>query len=200
MANVKISALPSLSTMTDSAIMPVVSNDQTEKISGLALKNYFQTGLSNVAFSGDYSELSNLPEIPDSTGDLINNSGFITSSVVGNFSVTANIATGNITVAHNSNIANNLSVGGNISGNVLFTPSLPSDWGNSANTIVNVYTALNYLANAKADLSEAVTQLSTGSAFTLPGPFVNEAAAISAGVQVGSFYYDNGGTVRVVQA
>lgn len=218
MANVKISALPSASTMTDSAIVPVVDNGATEKITGIALKAYFQDGLSNVAFSGSYAELSgtptlanvatsgsyadltNTPEIPDATGDLINNSGFITDSVTGNFSVSANIATGNITVAHSSNVANNLSVGGNISGNVLFTPAIPGDWGNVANAIVNVYTALNYLANAKADLSTAVTELSTGNAFTLPGPYTNEAGAKAAGVQVGSFYYDNGGTVRVVQA
>ena len=41
MANVKISQLPSLSTMTDSAEIPVVSANTTYQITGANLQNYF---------------------------------------------------------------------------------------------------------------------------------------------------------------
>ena len=49
MANVKISQLPSLSTMTDASEIPVVSSGTTYKITGSTLEVYF-TG--NVEFSG----------------------------------------------------------------------------------------------------------------------------------------------------
>ena len=39
-------------------------------------------GLSNVATSGSYNDLSNTPTIPSKTSDLTNDSGFITSSSV----------------------------------------------------------------------------------------------------------------------
>ena len=39
-------------------------------------------GLSDVASSGSYTDLTNKPSIPDSTSDLTNDSGFITSSAI----------------------------------------------------------------------------------------------------------------------
>ena len=42
-----------------------------------------------------------------------------------------------------------------------------------------------------------IQNIQDGSGWTLPGPYVNEAAAASGGVQIGQAYYDNGGTVRV---
>ena len=41
MAEVKISALSALNTMTDAAVMPVVEGCATKKITGANLKNYF---------------------------------------------------------------------------------------------------------------------------------------------------------------
>jgi hypothetical protein len=41
MANVKISALTSLTTMTDATVVPVVESATTKKITGANLKNYF---------------------------------------------------------------------------------------------------------------------------------------------------------------
>lgn len=109
----------------------------------------------------------------------------------------ANVAS-YLTIYGGNILAGNASVTGNVIGNVTFSPSIPSDWGNTSATIVNVYTALNYLANAKADLDAQVVALSSGAGFSIPGPFVNQAAAVSAGIAVGEIYYDNGGTVRVV--
>jgi|688.fasta_scaffold963088_1 hypothetical protein len=42
MANVKISALTALSTMTDATVVPVVESATTKKITGANLKNYFK--------------------------------------------------------------------------------------------------------------------------------------------------------------
>jgi len=145
--NVKISDLPSVATMTDSTIVPVVSSGNTQKIDGSSIKLYVNDGLANVAFTGEYSDLAN---VPDAAG-------------------------------------------------ISYTETSPADWGNASGNIDNVGEALDYLANAKADLATQVVALTEGTGFAIPGPFVNEAAALAAGVQVGEIYYDNGGTVRVVQ-
>ena len=73
-------------------------------------------------------------------------------------------------------------------GNVTYTQTIPGDW---TGNVANVQVALDQLANT-------VTNLELGRGFTIPGPYVNQAAAVSAGVGVGQIYYDNGGTVRVV--
>lgn len=47
-------------------------------------------GLSDVASSGSYTDLTNKPTIPDSTSDLTNDSGFITSSAISGKEDTSN--------------------------------------------------------------------------------------------------------------
>jgi len=178
--NVKISQLPIAATMTDSTIVPVVASGNTQQIDGSAMKIYFTDELSNVAFSGEYSDIANTPT---ALSEFSNDTNFITSATANVISV--NSKTGTVSLD---------------AGDVPFVESVPGDWGNAAANIDNVGEALDYLANAKADLETFTQELSTGNFFQLPGPYVNEAAAIAAGVQVGSFYYDNGGTVRVVQA
>lgn len=54
----------------------LTSNDFTD-----TYKNAID-GLSDVASSGSYTDLTNKPDIPDSTSDLTNDSGFITSSAI----------------------------------------------------------------------------------------------------------------------
>jgi hypothetical protein len=49
MASTKISQLPSLSTMSDSAIIPVVDSGVTKTITGLVLKAYPMTTAANIA-------------------------------------------------------------------------------------------------------------------------------------------------------
>ena len=53
MANVTISDLPSLSTMTDSAVIPVDTGIATFQISGANLQNYFGANTGNIGFVGD---------------------------------------------------------------------------------------------------------------------------------------------------
>ena len=57
MANVRITGLPVLSTMTDAAVMPVVAGNVTQQISGANLKTYFASGgnasTGNFVFDGN---------------------------------------------------------------------------------------------------------------------------------------------------
>jgi hypothetical protein len=176
--NVKISQLPVVATMTDSTIVPVVANGNTQQIDGSAMKIYFTDELSQVAFTAEYSDLSN---VPSSLSDFANDTNFITTANANVISV--NTQTGVVSLA---------------AVDVPFVETIPGDWGNQAATIDNVGEALDYLANAKSDLDSQVTALSEGAGFVIPGPFVNQAAAVSAGVLNGEIYFDNGGTVRVV--
>ena len=65
-------------------------DNKVDKVSGKGLStNDFSNsykniidGLSDVASSGSYTDLTNKPDIPDSTSDLTNDSGFITSSAI----------------------------------------------------------------------------------------------------------------------
>lgn len=178
--NVKISDLPVVATMTDSTIVPVVAGGNTQQIDGSAMKIYFTDELVQVAFTGEYADIANTPT---ALSDFTNDTNFITTATANVISV--NSETGAVELD---------------AGDIPFVESIPADWGNAAANIDNVSEALDYLANAKADLQSFTQELSTGNFFQLPGPYVNEAAAKAAGVQIGSFYYDNGGTVRVVQA
>jgi hypothetical protein len=53
--------------------------------------------------------------------------------------------------------------------------------------------------NTTLNETTVIQNIIDGSGWQLPGPYTNEAAAESAGIQVGQAYYDNGGTVRVRQ-
>lgn len=66
-----------------------VKNFITSAISGKA----DASDLSDVATSGNYNDLTNKPSIPDSTSDLINDSGFLTSSDVSGKQDKSNIVT-----------------------------------------------------------------------------------------------------------
>lgn len=191
-------------------------------VGNILTNGYYYANGSAISFGSDYGNSNVASYLPVYGGNV----SLGNAAVSGNVSVTGNVAVGNIltngyyyangvavsfgTNYANSNVASyltvyggnilagNVSVTGNVVGNVTFSPLIPTDWGNVANSIINVYTALNYLANAKADLSSQVTALTEGAGFDIPGPYVNQAAAITAGVGVGEIYFDNGGTVRVV--
>ena len=67
-----------------------VKKDTTE------LENYpLTSSLSDVAFSGDYEDLSDKPTIPTKTSDLDNDSGFITNTVndLTNYTLSSNLST-----------------------------------------------------------------------------------------------------------
>lgn len=66
-----------------------VKNFITNAISGKA----DASDLSDVATSGNYNDLTNKPDIPDSTSDLTNDSGFLTSSDISGKQDKSNIVT-----------------------------------------------------------------------------------------------------------
>ena len=128
------------------------------------------------------------------TGNILTNGYYYANGVPftgsgGNYS-NANVAaylptyTGNL-------LAGNVSVTGNVSSNVLFTPAISADWANAA-SVYNVALALNALANAIANFE-------TGTGFAFLGPFSNDASAASGGVAIGQVYYNNSGGLVVRQ-
>jgi hypothetical protein len=106
--------------MTDVAIVPVVATGNTYQIDGLSLKDYFTDNLANVAFTGNYTDISGRPTAVSS---FSNDAGYITSATANVISV--NGSTGTVTVEEYSNVkvANYLpTYSGNLSaGNVSFT-------------------------------------------------------------------------------
>lgn len=63
MANTKISGLPSATSLVDATVIPVVESGTTKKLTGSQLKTYAQGGLSTVASSGSYNDLTNKPSL-----------------------------------------------------------------------------------------------------------------------------------------
>jgi len=55
----------------------------------------------------------------------------------------------------------------------------------------------NRIVEQTIQSSTTINNIIDGSAWQLPGPYTNEAAAAAAGIGIGQAYYDNGGTVRV---
>lgn len=120
------------------------------------------------------------------TGNLVGGNANVSNGI---FSITAGFA-GNVT-AGNISTGGKISATGNISGNVLFSPSTPADWAN-ASAIYNVALALNALASLTANFE-------SGSGFAFSGPFSNDAAANAGGVAIGQVYYNNSGGLVVRQ-
>lgn len=111
------------------------------------------------------------------TGQLVNDSGFITSATANVVSV--NGQTGTVVIST-----------GNVSaGNVSYTESNPGDW---AIPVANVQAALDEVANTVANFE-------TGTGFTFLGPFSNDAGAAAGGVNIGQVYYNNAGGLVVRQ-
>lgn len=101
MANVKISQLPSLSTMTDSAIIPVVASSTTQQISGANLKTYFSSVSGNITasyFLGNGSQLTGLPASYSNANVAV----FMANYGSNTISTTGNITVGNVSVTGGS--------------------------------------------------------------------------------------------------
>lgn len=63
MANTKISNLTGAASVTDASVFPVVDSGSTKKVTGTQIKTYARAGLSTVAVSGSYNDLSNKPTL-----------------------------------------------------------------------------------------------------------------------------------------
>ena len=99
MANVKISALTPLTTMTDATVVPVVESATTKKITGANLKNYFKN--DSAGFQKDTDQtVDGTVTFPttayqtsgDSFGSMAS-TGIFTFSKNGSYIVTLNIIT-----------------------------------------------------------------------------------------------------------
>ena len=65
MANTKISNLTGAASVTDTSVFPVVDSGATKKVTGTQIKMYARSGLSTVATTGSYTDLTNKPTIFD---------------------------------------------------------------------------------------------------------------------------------------
>lgn len=163
MANITISALPSLATMTNSVVIPVDTGTDTFKMSGANLKNYF----GNVALISNGTSYANIASTDGNLevaiggakiwtfsttgstifpGNLIGNgaspapsiNGFdsinsINVSATGNITSTANVIGGNITTVGLVTAAGNI-IGGNVSTVGLVTATGNVNGGNLLTT------------------------------------------------------------------
>jgi len=110
MANVKISALPSLSSVSDSVIIPVVDSSTTQRVTAAAVRTYVlasqlqsdwnQSTSSNIAYiknkpdlSG-YATVTNLQTLDANIGafETYANASFITSSALSPYATTASLS------------------------------------------------------------------------------------------------------------
>lgn len=141
MANVKISALSSLSSINDTTVIPVVDGGSTQKTTTLALKNYATQAISanlgafqtwaNVNLGGTYGNanvsayLSAYPGSINFTGSpaIISGVGSITATNV------VQTATGQITTPSGSN--GNITLNPDGTGYVIFTNITPVIMGNT---------------------------------------------------------------------
>lgn len=73
MANTKISNLTGAASVTDNSVFPVVDSGSTKKVTGTQIKTYARSGLSTVAVSGSYADLSNKPTIFDGNYNNLTN-------------------------------------------------------------------------------------------------------------------------------
>jgi hypothetical protein len=123
MANIKISQLTSLSTMTDAAIIPVVASGVTQQISGANLKNYFTGSYGNANVVANLAALGSNPitttgNITAGNLDAVNlvinrissdDSSFVTIedgvNVSGDIAATGNITGGAISFAGGSRLS-----------------------------------------------------------------------------------------------
>lgn len=167
------------------------------------------TDFAKVAFSGSYNDLTGTPTIPTATGDLTNNSGYITSSALNGYVKSVNgtspDSNGNVTI----------SVGGG-SGNYTLPTASSSTLGgvkigsgltiNTSGVVSADVTSSTLTAYAKTtDLSAVATSGSYNdlsnkptipSAYTLP----NATSSTLGGVKIGSNISVSDGTISITKS
>ena len=82
MANKKLSQLTTVGSLNDTDIIPVVDGSGTKKVAASVIKTYATSGLSTVATSGDYADLTNKPTIPVDISDLTDTGGLLPVAAV----------------------------------------------------------------------------------------------------------------------
>lgn len=171
------------------------------------------TDFAKVAFSGAYSDLTGRPAIPTATGDLTNNSGYITSSALNGYVKSVN----GISPDSSGNVTISVSGGGSSgSGNYTLPTASSSILGgvkvgsgltiNTSGVLSADVTASTLSAYAKTtDLSAVAKSGSYNdlsnkptipSAYTLP----NATSSTLGGVKVGSNISVSSGTISVTKS
>jgi len=179
MANVKISQLPSLSTMTDIAQIPVVSSGTTYQITGANLSSYFGTTPTkinngtteaNIGVSGGNANIS--------VGGISNVAVFTQSGVIVSGVLTAPVLTTNNIRSDDSSFVN-IEDGVNITGAVVASGNVTSGNVNTGSRVVTTpvaFSTLTAVTGARAFVNDgnlvAATnfgaQVSGGGANTVP--------------------------------
>lgn len=76
MANKKLSQLTTAASLNDTDIIPIVDGSGTKKVAASTVKTYTNSGLSTVATSGSYNDLTDKPTIPAAaTWPVLNTTG-----------------------------------------------------------------------------------------------------------------------------
>jgi hypothetical protein len=117
MANVTITELPVLSTMTDVAVVPVVAGGVTQQITGSSLKTYFSSGVSTPGGSNTQVQFND----SDTFGGV---SSFTFNKVTGTLTVNNVVqnGVGNIN-GYNAFFANNVTIQGTMQAEGLIIPT-----------------------------------------------------------------------------
>jgi hypothetical protein len=146
MANVKISQLSSLSTMTDIAQIPVVSSGTTYQITGANLQNYFGSAVRisngttevNIGASGGNANIS--------VGGVSNVAVFTTTGVTVNGALSVPVLTTNNIRSDDSSFVN-IEDGVNVTGAIVASNNI------TTNTLITppvAYATLTAVAGARA--------------------------------------------------
>lgn len=180
MANVKISQLPSLSTMTDIAQIPVVAGGTTYQITGSNLSSYFGGGYGNANVVANLAALGSNPVSTTGnvtsgnllTGGLINAAGNITGSNLSAVNLVINNIRSDdssfVNIEDGVNITGAIDASGNITGNLLT--------GGRVVTTPVAYSTLTAVTGARAFVNDGNlvasgnfgAQVSGGGANTVP--------------------------------
>lgn len=170
------------------------------------------TDFAKVAFSGSYNDLTGTPTIPTATGDLTNNSGYITSSALNGYVKSVN----GTSPDSNGNVSISVSGGSGGGGNYTLPTASSSTLGgvkvgsgltiNTSGVLSADVTASTLTAYAKITDLSAVAK--TGSyndltnkptipaAYTLP----NATSSTLGGVKVGSNISVSNGTISIAKS
>lgn len=170
------------------------------------------TDYAKVAFSGSYNDLTGTPTIPTATGDLTNNSGYITSSALNGYVKSVN----GTSPDSNGNVTISVSGGGGSGGNYTLPTASSSTLGgvkigsgltiNTSGVLSADVTASTLTAYAKTTDLSAVAKSGSYNDLTnkptIPAAYTLPAASSSVmgGVKIGNNISVTGGTISLTKS
>lgn len=170
------------------------------------------TDFAKVAFSGSYNDLTGTPTIPTATGDLTNNSGYITNSALRGYVKSVN----GTSPDSNGNVTISVSGGGGSGGNYTLPTVSSSTLGgvkigsgltiNTSGVLSADVTASTLTAYAKTTDLSAVAKSGSYNDLTnkptIPAAYTLPAASSSVmgGVKIGNNISVTGGTISLTKS